>query len=473
VLNLGLVIIVTRGLDKNAAGAVFAVTSVVLLVETVARLGTDAGVVHFVSKCQVGDRDAVTDVITASFVPLVPAMAVGGIVVAFITPVVVHSLGGDSGISHLGLVSAVMALAVPIGGTYDFMTATTRGLGSSRPTVTVERILRPVLQAAAVITAAALSDGADAVCIAWVAPYAVTVVIMAISLRRLMRANGVPLRSTRWRRHFREVWSFTLPRSLTGMLQILVQRLDIIIVGAILGGPAAAVYTGATRFVVVGQLGNQAISYVFQPQLGRLLAAGKTESARDLYRVSTAWIVGLNVPLYLTVCMTSPLLVRLLGHRYHSGLATMVVITAFSLVGSVCGLVDFVLITMGRTSWNLINTSIALAVNLAIDLIFIPHIGIIAAAFGWGAAILINNFLPLAQVRRNFGFSPVSRLWAEMLVVTGVLFGVVPGIALAVAGPSLPVMAAVVAVAGGVYLAGIWRLRESLALSQVLPGGRK
>ena len=268
------------------------------------------------------------------------------------------------------------------------------------------------------------------------------------------------------------MWRFTLPRSLTGILQILLQRLDIIIVGAILGGPAAAVYTGATRFVVVGQLGNQAISYVFQPQLAGLLGRGKIEEARELYRVSTAWIIGLNAPLYLTVCMTAPLLVKLLGARYHSGISSMIIVTAASLVGSSCGLVDFVLLTMGRTSWNLANTIFALAVNLAIDLIFIPHIGIVAAAIGWAAAILLNNFIPLFQIHHSFQFSPVSPLWFRMIAVTGVAFGVLPGIVLLVAGPSLPAMVAVIGLASVGYLMVIWRWRERLALSQLV-GGRK
>ncbi|MBV9870017.1 MAG: polysaccharide biosynthesis protein [Frankiaceae bacterium] len=472
-LNLALVIVVTRALDKNAAGAVFAVTSVFLLVETVVRLGTDAGVVHFVAKSQVAERSAVAQVIAASFVPLLPAMIIGGVVVGFLTPVVVHSLGPDAGISHVDLVSLVLAFMVPIAATYDFMTAATRGLGANKPTVVIERIMRPLLQGAAVTALAVTTDSAAAVSIAWIAPYAVGFVLMFGSLRRRLRANGHHLRLADWRIRFREVWSWTLPRSITGMLQILLQRLDIIIVGAILGAPAAAIYTGATRFVVVGQLGNQAISYVFQPQLAGLVGAGKLKEARELYRVSTAWIVGLNAPLYLAVCTTSPLLVKLLGSRYHAGLGTMVIITAFSLVGTCCGLVDFVIITMGRTSWNLINTTIALAVNLAIDLIFIPDHGIKAAAFGWGAAILINNFLPLAQVNRAFQFNPVSRVWVVMLVVSGVLFGALPGVTLATVGASLPAMVGVLAVATAVYLAVLWRLRESLALSQLLPGGRK
>jgi O-antigen/teichoic acid export membrane protein len=470
---LTVVIIVTRNLDKTAAGAIFTLISLFFLVETAVRLGTDTGVVHFVASRRAKDRGAVGDVIWASYVPVLPAMLVGGIVVGVLTPVVVGSLGAHAAIDHRHLLGWLLALAVPLGATYDFMTATTRGLGSSGPTVLVERTLRPILQTIAVGLAVATGAGTSVVVLAWVMPYVVTLPLMAVLLRRLLAAADVPLRSEHWRRVSGEVWTFTLPRSVTGILQILLQRLDIVIVAAILGGPAAAVYTGATRFVVVGQLGNQAISYVFQPQLAGLLARDKLDEARELFRVSTAWIVGLNAPLYLSVCVTAPLLVRLLGPRYHSAVASMIVVTATSLVGSSCGLVDFVLITMGRTSWNLWNSVAALAVNLAVDLIFIPHLGIIAAAIGWAVAILINNLVPLAQVNHAFGFTPVSAQWLRMLVVTGALFGVAPGVALIVAGPSLPVMVVVLAIAFAAYLCVLWQWRDELALSQLRPNSVK
>jgi O-antigen/teichoic acid export membrane protein len=472
-VNLALVIVATRGLDRSAAGAVFAVTSLYFLVETGVRLGTDTGVVHFVAGNRSEDRARVADLIVAALVPIVPAMLVGGVVVGVLTPVVVHSLGGGGSVTHVGLVALLVGLALPVGAMYDFLTVTTRGLGASAPTVMVERIMRPTLQIVAVAAVVAAGGGASLVIVAWVAPYAVVAPVMAVWLRRLLRAAGVPLRSSRWRTVFREVWSFTLPRSFTGIVQILLQRLDILIVGAILGGPAAAIYTGATRFVVVGQLGNQALSYVFQPQLAKLLSRDKIEEARELFRVSTAWIIGLNAPLYLSVCVTAPLLVRLLGPRYHHGITSMVIVTGASLVGSSCGLVDFVLITMGRTSWNLWNSVAALAVNLTIDLVFIPHFGIKAAAIGWAAAILINNFVPLVQVHRAFGFTPVSGLWVRMLTLAGTAFGVIPGIALLVAGPSLPVMAGVLALAAAGYLAIVWSWRESLGLAQLLTRGVK
>src|SRR6185437_6664762 len=60
-------------------------------------------------------------------------------------------------------------------------------------------------------------------------------------------------------------WRFTAPRALASVAQIVIQRLDIVLVAVMRGPAEAAVYTAATRFLVVGQLANAAISMAAQP----------------------------------------------------------------------------------------------------------------------------------------------------------------------------------------------------------------
>lgn len=447
----------------------FTVTSAYLVVETVVRLGTDVGVVHFVATARArGQRHLVADVLWASLVPVLAAAVVGAVAAVAVTRLVIHSLGEVTPGLHPWAISVIVAVAVPVGALYDLLTAATRGLGTARPTVVVERLVRPVLQVVGVVVAVAVGAGALGLVLAWLAPYAVGFLVMTGWVRQLLHQEEVPVRSQGWRAMMPEVWRFTLPRSFASVVQQLLQRLDILLVGALLGAPAAAVYTGATRFVVVGQLGNQALSFTFQPQLARLTARRELPAARSLFRLSTVWIVGLTTPLYLAVCVASPLLAKLLGAHYSSAVPTMVIVTAAMLVASACGMVDVVLITMGRTTWNLWNTVVSLVVNIGIDLWLIPRIGIKGAAIGWAVAIVGNNVVPAWQVRRAFGFTPLSALWLRLLVVAALLFGALPeAVSLAVGAHLAPVLVTLVVALAG-YLALVWRWREELAIDTLL-----
>ncbi|NEA28073.1 lipopolysaccharide biosynthesis protein, partial [Actinomadura bangladeshensis] len=83
----------------------------------------------------------------------------------------------------------VLALFLPLAGAHDALLAATRGHGSMRPTVLVDKILRQTLQVAGVIAAAVLSDDAVWLALAWAAPYLPCLVLAALWYRKIGRAG--------------------------------------------------------------------------------------------------------------------------------------------------------------------------------------------------------------------------------------------------------------------------------------------
>jgi O-antigen/teichoic acid export membrane protein len=320
-----------------------------------------------------------------------------------------------------------------------------------------------VLVAVAVIG----GGGAFAVACAWIAPYGVAAVAATRALLQLV-PDTTAARSSHATIDFGDFWRFTLPRALAGTIQVALQRLDILLVGALRGAAAAAVYTAATRFVVVGQIGNQAIWYAVQPRLAMLVAARDLDAARRLYRVSTAWVIAVTWPLALAVLVAAPLILDAFGRGYDSGTSTMVLMSTAVLFSSACGLVDIVLITVGQTSWNLWNTALAFVVNIAIDVPLIPRIGIVGAAIGWAAAIFVRNALALAQVGRGFGFSPFSRVGALVELGAVVWFAAVPAAAAFAFARSAPVVGAALCLGAAGYAVQLWRMREPLHVDRLV-----
>ena len=76
------------------------------------------------------------------------------------------------------------------------------------------------------------------------------------------------------------------PAAVNSLAALGLQRLDILLVTALAGPAAAAVYTAATRFLVVGQLGQRRRSRsAAQPRLAEVLAVEDRAAARPVYRV--------------------------------------------------------------------------------------------------------------------------------------------------------------------------------------------
>ncbi|MGR6967530.1 lipopolysaccharide biosynthesis protein [Geodermatophilus sp. URMC 61] len=457
-----LVVAVTRVLPKDVAGTFFTLTSLFLLAEVVARLGTGTGLVWAVSRARaLGAPERVPDLLRVALTPVVALSVVLALGLSLAAEPLARLLGTGSPGSAVDAVR-VLALLLPLTTVSDTLVAGTRGYGTILPTVALDRVGRPTLQLAAVTVAAAAGGSVAALTTAWAAPWVVSAVFAGWWLARLHRRTA-PAALPAGARPWREFWSFTAPRALTSVVQLALQRLDIVLLSVLAGPAEAAVYTAATRFLVAGQFANQAIAGVVEPRLGRLLTLGDRASAAAVYRTATGWLVLLCWPLYLLVAAHADGFLDLFGSGYDAGVSVIVVLAGTMLVASAVGTVDVVLLMAGRTRWNLGNSLTALVVNVVVDVLLIPPLGLLGAAIGWAAAILVNNLLPLAQVWHGLRLHPFGAGTGVAVALSTACFGLLPLLARAAPGGGATTAAAT-ALGVVLFAAGCWRWRAVLAL---------
>ena len=82
----------------------------------------------------------------------------------------------------------------------------------------------------------------------------------------------------------REFWAYTAPRAIARVTQTALKRSDIVLVAALASPAEAALYTAATRFIVLGQLFVQSVQQALSPQIAALFARGEKEAADSVYR---------------------------------------------------------------------------------------------------------------------------------------------------------------------------------------------
>jgi O-antigen/teichoic acid export membrane protein len=238
----------------------------------------------------------------------------------------------------------------------------------------------------------------------------------------------------------------------------------------VLRGPAAAaVSTVATRFLVAGQFGNQAIAMAAQPRFTEMFTAGDRAAANRVYQATTAWLILLTWPLYLLAVAFGPQVIEVFGRSYSAGTAVIVILGLTMLLATGCGQVDMVLVTTGRSSWSLANGLLAVAVNVGLDLALIPAHGITGAAIGWSAAIALTNLLPLAQIAATQRLHPFGRGTAIAAALSAFCFGLLPLLARTLAGPGPATSLTAIAAGCLVMTAGLWRFRTELNLA-AMPG---
>lgn len=471
VANVVLTLVVTRAVAPDRAGVLFAVTSAFLIAAALARLGTTTGLVYWVSRLRATGHDAdVGACLRTAFLPVaVAGIVLGGALFALAGPLGAVIDGAAAGTATSFLRG--LAVILPFAALSDATLAATRGLGTMRPTVVVERIGRPIAQVALTLLVIVASQ-TDLLALAWGVPYVGALVVGAAWLaqarpRVVAAASGgdTPFSPTAF-------WRYTAPRLVNNLVQMALQRLDIVLVAALRGPADAALYTVATRFLVVGQLGGQAVATAVEPRVAVAAARGDFAAAGQLYRIATAWLILLTWPLYLACLVLPDQLLAIFGSGYTDATTVVVILTGAMLVATACGMVDTVLNMAGRTVWTLANSTVALVVMIGLDVLLVPDHGAVGAAVGWMAAILTNNLLPLTQLWSAYGIHPFGRETLLAAATALATVGVVPA-ALGLAGAAVP-LRWVVTVAGGVAFLVVCRwARRALAVDVLLTSLRR
>ena len=469
--GFGLAVVVTNAYAASTAGTFFTATSAFFILLSLATLGVDAGLGRFLLRFEtLGRTQDIPLVLRAAFRPVV-------VVSLLLSTAVFLSAGWLAPFLGLGAqgsyILRMLALVLPAAVISDACLSGTRAFGRMRTTAFVDRMFRAGTQTAAVLVVTSLGMGVVGTTAAWAVPYVVAALFAAVALRRLARrrhssapAEGVVVSGYAPVR--REFWSFTWPRGVTRLAQIVIQRADILIVAALRSPGEAAIYTAATRFVALGQFGTQAIQQVLQPRFTALLASGDRDTLGAVYRTSTAWSMTLSWPMYLVVGCAPAFYLRLFGEDYRDmGVPVVVTMAGAMLFAVATGPVDTLLLMHGKSALSMVNAFVALAVDLGLCFVLIPRLGVWGAALAWACAVATRCTLAVLQVRRYVGLSSVSRA-ALIVGALNVVCFALPLVLMTVQGwLTVPALLVTVCLGCIAYAVLLWSARDVLLLASL------
>jgi O-antigen/teichoic acid export membrane protein len=472
------VALITNGYSKSEAGVLFSASSLFLVLVALAGLGMEVGLGRFVMRYLVEARPAAVraDLRNTAAVSTTIGLVLG--VALFLAAPQVASAIGLADAAGTDLLR-VFAVALPFAAIGNWALGASRAFQEIRLTVLIDKLFRALAQLALVALCVGLARGLVELAWAWALPMLLSAPLALWGLRRVARRRlPAPAAAESSVGVVSEFWRFTWPRSIAQISQMVIQRADIIIIGALISPAAAAVYTAATRFVPLGQIGVQAVQQVIQPRFTELLATDDTESLRDVFRITTSWNMALAWPIYAVIGSVPQLYLSIFGEGFvEQGRWVVVLMAVAMLAGVASGPVDTMLLMSGRSSLSLVNSLVALAIDLTLCFLLIPRVGIVGAAVAWCAAVVSRALLGYVQVRRTLGLSPLSTGSGRVALAVVGCFGL-PLTALSVLGQGLNLWLVALVFAVGVLAYGgvLWKLRSRLhlsALRSLLPGRRR
>jgi polysaccharide biosynthesis protein PslJ len=262
-----------------------------------------------------------------------------------------------------------------------------------------------------------------------------------------------------------EFWAFTGPRAFQATFQVVILWLDILIVAALTSAYQAGIYSAVSKLAIVGTFALEANRLAIAPQLSALLARHQLGRAADLYQSATRWLMLASWPLYLVFALFPAVVLGIFGSRYTAGASALAVLSLAMLINLGTGNVTVVLLMGGKSSWGAVNAGAALIVNVGLNLLLVPRIGILGAAIAWAASIVVDNVTAMVEIRWVLGLAPFGPGYWLAAGATVSCFGVTGIVVRLLLGQTLLALGAAVAAGLAAFALALFMARVPLQLS--------
>jgi O-antigen/teichoic acid export membrane protein len=327
----------------------------------------------------------------------------------------------------------------------------TQGFRTQRPHALVGLVAEPVLRF--VLTVAVLLAGyglMGSLVVLQVASIVASVWAL-VWLRRLAASH--PRVTPRY--EVRVIMRFAGVSWLSSVAQQGLVWADIVILGLFVSPAEVGVYQVATRLVLVAGIAVQALNASLAPRAADLFQRRMLDTLARLYVASSEWLVRLTLPLLAVLLVCTEPLLRMFGPEFVSGVTVTRLLLVGALIDAATTQGGIVLNMSGRNAMNMANTVAVLIINVVLNILLIPSLGIDGASLAWAIALLVIGVLRAIQVH-HFVIPAYPLSWRVLKSFGAAGTAILVGWPLLVALPStwgfLVVMPLMVAVYLGVLL---------------------
>jgi O-antigen/teichoic acid export membrane protein len=190
-------------------------------------------------------------------------------------------------------------------------------------------------------------------------------------------------------------WLFSIwPLALAAAMQQIMKYTDILMLGFFVSAAEIGIYRVASQGSILVVFGLQAIAVVVQPYFARMHAIGDMGKLQLLVTLSSlaSFLVALPV-LLMFIFFGEELLVTIFGEAFGDGHAVLIFLAVSQQVNAAFGAVGFLLNMTGYEKKTALGLSIAALLNIPLNLLLIPVLGINGAAIATAISMTIWNVI--------------------------------------------------------------------------------
>jgi len=380
VFTAGLTIFLVRKLGSESYGVFALATGIGAIVVILSDLGISQATSRFLAE-SADDSAVVRHIVRDALVlKATVALVVSGLLAALAGPIAdAYGVGELAGALRIVAIAVLGQSLMFLGLSYFEATGRNEGallLGSAES----------LTETAASVVLVLLGGGLTGAVAGRAAGYAVAGGLAVVLVLRLTRAHGA---GAKRERHTRKIVSYALPLSVIDGVMTLFTRLDVLLTGAYLGVGSAGIFEAPLRLAMPLQYVGNAIASGFAPRL----AGGGSREAAAAFEVGLRWLLIFQAFATMTILVwATPIIALTLGPEFEESADVLRALAPYVFLSGLGTLMALSVNYIGEARRRLPIAVASLLVNVIVDVILIPRIGVIAGAIGSGLAMAI--FVP-------------------------------------------------------------------------------
>ncbi|MCT4564790.1 MAG: oligosaccharide flippase family protein [Maledivibacter sp.] len=198
----------------------------------------------------------------------------------------------------------------------------------------------------------------------------------------------------------KEVIGYSLPLVVGSMMSVIINNIDMIMIGNILNKQEVAIYDVAAKFATFPSILLTVFNTVFPPIVAKLYHDGELDKLRSMYKGSARTLAAISSAIILLMIIFRQNILAYFGPDFIRGQYVIVFRGIGQLINASVGSVWYIVCMTGRPKVNMVGKILAASINTVLNLILIPIWGISGAALASMIAVGFVNILGYSIVKR-------------------------------------------------------------------------
>jgi O-antigen/teichoic acid export membrane protein len=217
----------------------------------------------------------------------------------------------------------------------------------------------------------------------------------------------------------KELLLFSLPLFGTGIFALVLTWIDSLMLGYFKTPDVVGLYSAAYPSAQFIAQPLTALALIYVPVATALYSRNLMAELRRNYAVVTKWLVFLSLPIFLVLCLFPEVTLKLLfGSEYVAAAPALRILSFGFLLNNIFGPNGPMLIATGRTMFLFWLGLAAAALNVVLNIILIPPLGIVGAAVATLITIAMTNTVAVARLYSSYRVQPLSKNLLKPLVLS-------------------------------------------------------